>query len=151
MRNYEIMFIVNPNSTEDEIDKINSQIEAVITSGGGKAARIEKMGKRRLAYPLSKFTDGFYVLFVITANGAIIREVERRLRVMDPVIKYLTVGMDDDMKRLDKIKAHRQKRAAHRGRGGGGAAGAASGGSNDEGSGGAGGVAVEDVEEEEEA
>jgi len=109
MRNYEIMFIVSPNAAEEDIDKINSQIEGVITAGGGKAEKIEKLGKRRLAYIVNKFREGSYVLFTIQADGAIIREVERRLRVMDLVIKYLTVRMDDDMKRLDKIKAHRQK------------------------------------------
>lgn len=116
MQNYEIMFIVTPNATEEEIDKINSQLEGVITAGGGKIGKIEKMGKRRLAYLVNKFKEGSYVLFTITANGAIVREVERRLRVMDLVIKYLTVRMDEDMKRLDKIKAHRQKRAERRGR-----------------------------------
>ena len=126
MANYEIMFIVNPNATDEEIDKINSQIEGVVTAGGGKASKIEKLGKKRLAYLVDKFRDGHYVLFTIEVGGAVVREIERRLRVMDPVIKYLTVRMDDDMKRLDKIHAHRQKRAARRGRaraaGGGGSA-----------------------------
>jgi small subunit ribosomal protein S6 len=116
MRNYEIMFIVSPNGTDEDIDKINGQLEGVITTGGGKAEKIEKLGKRRLAYLVNKFREGSYVLFTIQGDGAIIREIERRLRVMDLVIKYLTVRMDDDMKRLDKIKAHRQKRAARRGR-----------------------------------
>ena len=116
MQNYEIMFIVNPNGTEEEIDKINGQLEAVITAGGGKIGKIEKLGKRRLAYLVNKFREGSYVLFTITADGAIVREVERRLRVIDNVIKYLTVRMDEDIKRLDKIKAHRQKRAEKRGR-----------------------------------
>jgi len=116
MRNYEIMFIVSPDGTEEDIDKINGQIEGVITAGRGKVDKIEKLGKRRLAYLVNKFREGSYVLFTIQADGAIVREVERRLRVMDLVIKYLTVRMDDDMKRLDKIKAHRQKRAAHRSR-----------------------------------
>src|SRR5437867_2135048 len=148
MQNYEIMFIVNPTATEDEIDKINAQLEAVITAGGGKAGKIEKMGKRRLAYPVDKFTDGVYVLFVLTANGAIVREIERRLRVLDPVMKYLTVRMDEDMKRLDKIKAHRQKRAARRGGASAGGAGVtAPSGSGGPGSN-AGGIAVEEPEEE---
>jgi small subunit ribosomal protein S6 len=116
MANYEVMFIVNPNATDEEIDKINSQIEGVITAGGGKANQIEKLGKKRLAYLVDKFREGHYVLCTIEAGGAVIREIERRLRVMDLVIKYLTVRMDDDMKRLDKIHAHRQKRAARRGR-----------------------------------
>lgn len=116
MRNYEIMFIVSPTAAEEDIDKINGQIEGVITAGGGKAEKIEKLGKRRLAYIVKKCREGSYVLFTLQADGPIVKEVERRLRVMDLVIKYLTVRMDDDMKRLDKIKAHRQKRAAHRGR-----------------------------------
>ena len=116
MPNYEIMFIVNPTTVEEEVDKINGQIEAVVTAGGGKVGKIEKMGKRRLAYLVKKFREGSYVLFTIEASGAVVREVERRLRVMDAVIKYLTVRMDEDTKRLDKIKVHREKRAARRGR-----------------------------------
>jgi len=115
MRNYEIMFIVNPNTPEEEIDKINGQIEGVITGGGGKIEKIEKMGKRRLAYLVDKQREGFYVLFVIQANGDIIKESERRLRVMDAVIKYITVRTDEEMRRMEKIKHYRQKRAARRG------------------------------------
>jgi small subunit ribosomal protein S6 len=115
MRNYEIMFIVNPNTQEEEIDKINGQIENIVTSGGGKIEKIEKMGKRRLAYLVDKQREGFYVLFVITANGDIIKECERRLRVMDPVIKYITVRTDEEARRGEKIKSFRQKRAARRG------------------------------------
>lgn len=117
MRSYEIMFIVNPNSSEEEIDKINSQLEGIITSGGGKIEKIEKMGKRRLAYDVDKHREGFYVLFVISANGDIIKECERRLRVIDAVIKYITVRTDEETRRLEKIKAFRQKRAAKRGSG----------------------------------
>src|SRR5262245_4608720 len=117
MRNYEIMFIVNPNTPEEEIDKINGQIETVITSGGGKIEKTEKMGKRRLAYEVDKQREGFYVLFVMKANGDIVKECERRLRVMDAVIKYITVRTDEETRRVDKLKAFRQKRAARRGSG----------------------------------
>jgi small subunit ribosomal protein S6 len=117
MRNYEIMFIVNPNVAEDEIDKINTQVEGFVTAGGGKVEKAEKLGKRRLAYLVNKFREGSYVLFTVNATGEIIKEIERRLRVMDQVIKYITVRLDEDNKRLDKIKAHRQKRAARRGAG----------------------------------
>jgi small subunit ribosomal protein S6 len=117
MRNYEIMFIVNPNTPEEEIDKINSQLEGIITSGGGTVEKIEKMGKRRLAYDVDKHREGYYVLFVIAANGDIVKECERRLRVMDAVIKYITVRTDEDARRFEKIKNFRQKRAARRGSG----------------------------------
>ena len=116
MPNYEIMFIVSPTTVEEEIDKINGQIEAVVTSGGGKVGKVEKMGKRRLAYLVKKFREGSYVLFTIEAGGAVVREAERRLRVMDAVLKYLTVRLDEDTRRLDKIKVHREKRAVRRGR-----------------------------------
>lgn len=114
MRNYEIMFIVNPSVAEEEIDKIDTQIEGVVTSGGGAIEKIEKMGKRRLAYEIDKHREGYYVLFVIAANGDIVKECERRLRVMDPVIKYITVRTDDEARRLEKIRNYRQKRAERR-------------------------------------
>ena len=117
MRNYEIMFIVNPSTPEEEIDKINSQLEGIITSGGGTIEKIEKMGKRRLAYDVDKHREGYYVLFVIGANGDIVKECERRLRVMDAVIKYITVRTDEETRRFEKIKSFRQKRAARRGTG----------------------------------
>ena len=117
MRHYEIMFIVNPNASEEEIDKINGQIETIITSGGGKIDKIEKMGKRRLAYEVDKHREGYYVLFVVAANGDIVKECERRLRVMDPVIKYITVRTDEEVRRFEKIRNYRQKRAARRGSG----------------------------------
>jgi len=117
MPNYEIMFIVNPNVAEEEIDKINGQIENIITSGGGKVEKIEKMGKRRLAYEVEKQREGYYVLFTTNANGDILKECERRLRVMDAIIKYITVRTDEEGRRLQKIKNYRQKRAARRGSG----------------------------------
>ena len=121
MRNYEIMFIVNPAATDEEIDKINGQIEGVITSGGGKIEKIEKMGKRRLAYEVDKHREGHYVLFVMGANGDIVKECERRLRVIDAVIKYITVRTDEETRRFEKIRSYRQKRAARRGSHAGGA------------------------------
>jgi small subunit ribosomal protein S6 len=121
MRNYEIMFIVNPNATDEEVDKINAQIEGVVTAGGGKIEKIEKMGKRRLAYEVDKQREGHYVLFVIGANGDIIKECERRLRVIDAVIKYITVRTDEETRRFEKIRSYRQKRAARRGSSAGGA------------------------------
>lgn len=115
MPNYEIMFILHPNTPDEEIDKINGQIENIVTSGAGKIEKIEKMGKRRLAYDIEKQREGYYVLIVMSANGNIIKECERRLRVMDAVIKYLTVRTDDETRRVNKMKSFRQKRAARRG------------------------------------
>ena len=114
MRNYEIMFIVDPNVPEDEIEKINSQVESVVTDAGGNIAQVEMMGRRRLAYEINRSREGFYVLLTVVANGEIIKEVERRFRVMDSVLRYLTVRTDDESKKLEKIQARHDRKTARR-------------------------------------
>jgi small subunit ribosomal protein S6 len=106
-RTYEIMFIVRPDVEEAEIDKLIEGFTSNITSGGGEVKQAEKMGRRRLAYTVRKFNDGFYVLLVVAAPGSLIGEIERRLRVTEQVIKFITVRMDEEEKRLAKIKAIR--------------------------------------------
>jgi small subunit ribosomal protein S6 len=114
MRKYEIMFIVDPNVPEDAVDQITSQVEGVVTDGGGEVEQIEKMGRRKLAYEIDKKREGFYVLLTVGANGDIIKEVERRFRVMDQVLRYLTVRIDEEQKKLDKVRAERERKAARR-------------------------------------
>jgi len=106
-RSYEIMFIVRPDVEEADLDKLIEGFSANITSGGGEVKTVEKMGRRRLAYTVRKFNDGFYVLLTIGAAGSLIAEIERRLRVSEPVIKFITVRMDEEEKRLAKVKALR--------------------------------------------
>lgn len=115
MRKYEIMFIVDPNLPEDEIDQLNGQVESLITDGGGTVLETEKLGRKRLAYEVERRTEGFYVLLVVEATGEILSEVERRFRVMDNVLRYLTVRVDETEKKLEKIRAIRQKKADRRG------------------------------------
>ena len=109
-RSYEIMFIVRPDVEEAEIDKLIEGLTHNIADGGGEVKQAEKMGRRRLAYTVRKFNDGFYVLFVVAAPGSLIGEIERRLRVTEQVIKFITVRMDEEEKRLAKIKAIRDTR-----------------------------------------
>jgi small subunit ribosomal protein S6 len=106
-RTYEIMFIVRPDVEEADLDKLIEGFSANITSGGGEIKTVEKMGRRRLAYTVKKFNDGFYVLLNVAAPGNLIAEIERRLRVSEPVIKFITVRMDEEEKRLAKVKALR--------------------------------------------
>ena len=109
-RTYEIMFIVRPDVEEAELDKLIEGFSANVTSGGGEVKSVEKMGRRRLAYTVRKFNDGFYVLLNVAAAGSLIAEVERRLRVSEQVIKFITVRMDEEEKRLAKVKALRASR-----------------------------------------
>ena len=103
MRHYEIMFIVNPNSTEEEVDKLISQMEGVVKSYQGEVVGVEKMGKRKLAYRIGKSEEGIYLLFKINASGECVKEFERRLRVFDFVIRYISVRVDEDLKRMEKL------------------------------------------------
>jgi len=106
-RTYEIMFIVRPDVEEAELDKLIEGFSANVTGGGGEVKSVEKMGRRRLAYTVRKFNDGFYVLLNVAAAGSLITEIERRLRVSEQVIKFITVRMDEEEKRLAKVKAIR--------------------------------------------
>ena len=92
MRNYEIMFILKPGSTDEENDKLIAAMEGVVTSHKGEMIGVEKMGKKKLAYRIDKFDEGYYVLFKLNADGECVKEFERRLRVVDTVIRYITVA-----------------------------------------------------------
>jgi small subunit ribosomal protein S6 len=109
-RFYEVMFIVRPDMAEEDVDKLVSGFETTVTNGGGNVRSVEKLGRRKLAYTVRKFNDGNYVLLTVDADGKLVAELERRLRVTEPVIKYLTVRMDEEEKRLDKVKALRASR-----------------------------------------
>ena len=106
-RLYEVMFIVRPDVAEEDADKLIAGFTATVTDGGGAVKTVEKMGRRKLAYMVRKFNDGNYVLLTIEANGAVVLELERRLRVTEPVIKFITVRIDEEEKRLAKVKALR--------------------------------------------
>jgi small subunit ribosomal protein S6 len=109
-RTYELMFIVRPDMVEEDQDKLISSLESNVTASGGTVKSVEKMGKRRLAYTVRRFHDGIYILLTVEGGGAVIHEVERRLRVTEPVIKFLTVRIDQEQKRLEKIKKIREVR-----------------------------------------
>jgi small subunit ribosomal protein S6 len=108
-RTYELMFIVRPDMVDEDLNKLISTLGSSVTAAGG-TIKSEIWGKRRLAYTVRKFNDGIFVLLIIDGAGAIVHEVERRLRVTEPVIKFITVRTDEELKRLDKIKKIRDAR-----------------------------------------
>jgi len=107
-RTYEVMFIVRPDIGEEDLDKLVSTLESQVSAAGGTVKNVERMGKRRLAYMVRRFQDGMYVLFTVEGGGDAIHELERRLRVTEPVIKFLTVRVDKEQSRLAKLKARRK-------------------------------------------
>ncbi len=112
MRVYEVLFIVAPNIEESDIETLVTQLSDVATNQGARIAKIDRMGRRRLAYPIGKFNDGHYVVFTIEGSGAEIAELERRMRVTDAVIRYITIRIDEDLKRAEKFRVRRAAHAA---------------------------------------
>ncbi len=106
-RLYEVMFIVRPDVEDEEADKLIEALSTTVKTGGGVVKSAEKLGRRKLAYQVRKFNDGNYILFTVEANGAVVLELERRLRVTEQVIKFITVRIDEEEKRLAKVKANR--------------------------------------------
>jgi small subunit ribosomal protein S6 len=114
MRIYENLFIVKPDATEEEVDHLVDQMSKSVTATGGTIDKVDKWGKRRLAYRIEKHREGNYVLMQFSAEPATVKEFERRLRVQDSVMKFLTIRIDETLKRLDKRKKEREKRAHRR-------------------------------------
>jgi len=106
-RKYEVMFIVRPDMADEDLTKLVVTLSTNATSAGVKILSTEVMGRRRLAYHVKGFADGNYVLLIVNADGVAIHELERRLRVNEPVIKFLTVRTDDSEKRAAKMAKHR--------------------------------------------
>jgi len=114
-RLYDLIFIVRPATPEDEIKKVEHTVEHTCTDKGAKIEKTEHWGTRKLAYRVSKHREGIYVYYQIrTSHNDLIVELERRLKVQDSVIKYLTIRLDEDLKRQKKLTAIRDKRAARR-------------------------------------
>lgn len=109
-RTYEVMYIGTPETADDDITKLNESLEKIVTDAGGSIVKTEVMGKRKLAYPINKKTEGHYTLFEIEGSGQEIAELERRMRVNDAVIRFMTVRVDEDRKTAEK---HRLKRENH--------------------------------------
>lgn len=114
-RTYELMFIVRPDMTEEDQDKLISTLETAVTSSGGAVKSTEKMGKRRLAYIVRRFHDGLFILLTFEGSGGLVHELERRLRVTEPVIKFITVRVDEEQKRMAKVKALRDAKVRGKG------------------------------------
>jgi small subunit ribosomal protein S6 len=113
-RTYEIVFIADPNLVEADVDALAAQVKGFVEKEGGHIDNVEMWGKKRLAYTVRKHREGYYVLLLATAAGALVREVERRMRVTDGIIKFITVRVDEDLKKAARRKAVREEREARK-------------------------------------
>jgi small subunit ribosomal protein S6 len=116
MRVYEELFILKPDTPEEEADAYLGQIKDLIASGKGTIEKAERWGGgvRKLAYRVQKYNEGLFILIQFTAPGDLVKEVERRMRNADAVIKFITVRVDERQKKIAKRKKARDKRAARK-------------------------------------
>ena len=106
-RVYEILFIADPNLGEPEVDSLATQLQGYVEKEGGRIQRVEKWGKKRLAYDVKKHREGYYVLLVVEARPEMVKELERRMRVTDGMVKFITVRVDEDLKKAERRKGQR--------------------------------------------
>jgi len=111
VRNYEVVFIAAPTLTSEELDAFINHAQTVIEGKNGKVVKVDNWGKKSLAYKIDKFREGYYVVLSIEAEGGAIAELERRFRVTDFIIRFISVRIDENLKRSEKIKAARRRKA----------------------------------------
>ena len=127
-RIYEVVFIIDPATVEEDSTRLVENLQKIVTDQGGAITKSESMGRRQLAYKIGRNTEGHFMLFEIEGTGGEIAELERRMRVSDQVMRYLTVRVDEDRRRAEKFKERRARKASKRpapgaGRAGGSGAG----------------------------
>ncbi len=108
------MFVLQPDLTEEEREKWIGQSEQWVSGSGGEVVGVERMGTRKLAYRVEGHREGFYVLLQFKGEGELVKQIERRLKVIEPVLKYLSVRIDETNKKIAKMKRAREKREARR-------------------------------------
>src|SRR5918995_3618080 len=113
-RQYEVVFIVDPSADDDEVTRLTDGFKQIVTDQGGTITKAESMGRRKLAYEILHKTEGNFVLMEIEGSGREIAELERRMRVNDRIIRYITVRVDEDRQRAQKFKDKRERKAAKR-------------------------------------
>jgi small subunit ribosomal protein S6 len=106
-RVYEVLFIADPNLGEPEVDALTTQVQGYLEKEGARIQKVEKWGKKRLAYVVGKHREGYYVLLVVEGSAAMVKEIERRIRVTDGVFRHLTVRVDDDLRKAETAKRKR--------------------------------------------
>ncbi len=113
-RTYEILYIIDAETSEDDVTRLSDSFQQIITDQGGTITKSEIMGRRSLAYPINRKTEGIYVLYEVDGSGREIAELERRMRVSDQVVRYITVRVDEDRRRAEKLRSRRTRKASKR-------------------------------------
>ncbi len=113
-RQYELVYVMNPNAGEEAVDGLHAQVEEIITTRGGQIDKTDNWGRRRLAYEIDRHKEGTYVLELFSGTGEIVGELDRRLKVADNILRYLIVRVDEDLRKAERARSRRQARRQRR-------------------------------------
>jgi small subunit ribosomal protein S6 len=113
-RQYELVYILPPETTEEQVNELHGQLESVVSRMNGRVEKTENWGRRKLAYEIGHQKEGVYVLEVIDGSGELMKELDRRLRVMDQVVRHLVVRVDEEKKVVDRTRTKRQAESERR-------------------------------------
>jgi small subunit ribosomal protein S6 len=113
-RQYELVYILPPDSTEQQVAEIHEQVEAVVSRLNGQIEKTENWGRRKLAYEIGRHKEGFYGLEVINGSGELMKEIDRRLKVLDQVIRHLIVRVDEEKNVVERTRTKRQTESERR-------------------------------------
>ena len=113
-RKYELVYVVSPDATDDQVTELHTQVEGIVQRMGGTIDKTENWGRRKLAYEIGRHKEGTYVLEIIMGNGELMKEIDRRLKVFDLVIRHLVVRVDEEQQVIDRTKTKRTETSRRR-------------------------------------
>ncbi|MEJ2077238.1 MAG: 30S ribosomal protein S6 [Acidobacteriota bacterium] len=115
MRRYEVVFVLAPTMTDEEVDQLVESYSTVAQEVGAEVVQVDKWGKRRLAFPVQKHNEGYYTVLTLEEDAAkSVAELERRFKVNDSVIRFLSVRIDQELKRAERFETKRERRKARK-------------------------------------
>jgi small subunit ribosomal protein S6 len=113
-RQYELVYILPPETTEQQATELHDQVQAIVARLQGEIEKTENWGRKRLAYDIGHHKEGVYVLEVINGSGELMKEIDRRLKVLDQVIRHMVVRVDEEKKVVDRTRTKRQTESERR-------------------------------------
>ena len=113
-RKYELVYIVSPDATDDQVADLHNQVDAIVQRMGGQLEKTDNWGRRRLAYEIGRHKEGTYVLETITGSGELMKEIDRRLKVTDLIIRHLVVRVDEEQAVIERTRAARTETSRRR-------------------------------------
>jgi small subunit ribosomal protein S6 len=106
-RKYELVYVVSPDATDEQVAELHTQVESIVQRMNGQLEKTDNWGRRKLAYEIGRHKEGTYVLEVINGDGELMKEIDRRLKVTDLIIRHLVVRVDEEQAVVDRTRSRR--------------------------------------------